>query len=211
MPLPRRAAAAATLALVLAGCRIDVTAEAAPDGYHRMADGTLMADVAAAQTGGHDHHDVDPADFPKGSVPVSLEVPRLDLVAPVVATRMNAAAIEGPPVAGDVAWLEQTRRPGEIGPAILGGVTELDGTPGAFARLAVLEPGDEFQVVGADGDTLPYVVIGIARIPVAERERVFAMGEDRRSEIRLVAWAIDEADEAAADLVISAHARDAAT
>lgn len=209
MHLPRRAAAAATLAVLLAGCRIDV--DAAPDGYHRMSDGTLMADVAAATAetpAGHHHPDVDPADFPRGAVPVSLEVPRLGLAAPVVATRMDAATIEGPPVAGDVAWLEQTRRPGEIGPAVLGGVTDLDGTPGAFARLDELQPGDEVVVVGADGDLLSYVVASSTLVPVTERDRVFAMGEGRGSEVRLVAWATDGTDSDATDHVVSALPRD---
>lgn len=85
--------------------------------------------------GGHDHAVPSQADFPAGVVPVGLQVPRLEVVAPVVATMMDSGAIQGPPVAADVAWLQQTRKPGEIGPAILGGVAALDGRAGAFADL----------------------------------------------------------------------------
>lgn len=243
MPLPRRTAAAFALVTLLAGCRIDVGQEAAPEGYHRMPGGALMADVVMetdyapdvngdgfslpthtrpdgtvilgpapvpGEHGGH-HHDVDPADFPRGVVPVGLQVPRLGLVAPVVATQMDAATIQGPPVTGDVAWLEQTRRPGEIGPAVLGGVTDFDGTPGAFARLEELEPGDELLIVGEDGELLAYVVASSTRVPVAQRERIFAMGEGRGSEVRLVAWATDATGNGAADHVVSALPLDTGT
>lgn len=240
MPVPRRAAALVALAALLAGCRIDVAEQAVPEGYHRMPDGALMADVAMetdyapdrngdgfslpthtrpdgtvilgsaprpGEHAGHHHHDVDPDDFPRGVVPVGVQIPRIGLVAPVVPTAIDATSIQGPPVAGDVAWIELSRRPGQIGPAILGGVTALDDEPGAFARLEELEPGDELLVVGEDGDLLAYVVDSARWVPVDDRTEVFAMGEGR-SEVRLVAWAVGETDPAAADYVVSAYPRE---
>jgi len=237
VPLPRRAAAAVALAAILAGCRIDVAEEAAPAGYHRMADGTLMANVAmateyrdlggrgievathtrpdgtvvlgsapdhsAGEHGGHDHAVPDPADFPQGVVPIRLIIPRIDLDAPVVATSMTATGIQGPPVAGDIAWLEQTRRPGEIGPAIFGGVDRLGDQTGAYAALDQLAPGDEFAVLGAEGDLLHYRVERTWTSPIADRNEIFRAG-DTKSEIRLVNWAIGDGDEA--DHVVSAFA-----
>lgn len=236
MPTPRRAAALLLLAGLLAGCRIDVAEQAAPEGYHRMPDGGLMADVvmqteyrdlggngvelathtrpdgtvvlgsapdhAGGDHGGHDHAVPDPDDFPQGVVPVRLLVPRLDLDAPVVATTMTAGSIQGPPVAGDVAWLEQTRRPGEIGPAILGGVDDLDGSPGAFAALGDLAQGDEFVVVSEDGELFHYRVEANRTSPVADRSEVFRAG-GARPEVRLVDWALGDED---ADRVVTAFA-----
>lgn len=222
----------ATLAVLactalLAGCRIDAGPQAAPEGYHRMPDGTLMADVAMqteyrdvggngvelathtrpdgtvvlgpapdhaggdhAGHGGHDHAVPDPADFPQGIVPVRLLIPRIGVDASVVATRMTAGAIQGPPVAGDVAWLEQTRRPGEIGPAVIGGVDALDDSPGAFARLGEMAPGDEFVLVSDEGDLFAYRVETTRRTPVADRGEVFRAG-GAEAEVRLVDWALD--------------------
>lgn len=239
MPYPRRAAAALTLAALLAGCRIDVGQEAAPEGYHQMPDGSLMADVAmetdyapdingdgfslpthtrpdgtvilgsapdhaSGDHGGHDHAVPSTADFPAGVLPVGLQVPRLELVAPVVATTMDSGAIQGPPVAGDVAWLQQTRKPGEIGPAVLGGVAELGGRAGAFADLDQLAPGDEFLVIGDDEQLLTYVVDSVGWSPVEDRPELFAMGEGR-SEVRLVAWAVGDDPPARGDYLVRAY------
>ncbi len=237
MRTTRTVVAIAALSALLAGCRIDSAPEAAPDGYHRMPDGGLMANVvmqteyrdimgdgillptyttpdgtvqlgsvpdhANGEHGGHDHPLPDPDDYAQGVVPVGLQLPRIGVRAPVVPTAMSVGAIEGPPVAGDVAWLNQTRRPGEVGPAILGGVRELDGLPGAFADIDQLEPGDEFVVVGEGGEQLPYRVDSVGWEPVDERSSIFAMGEGR-SEVRLVAWAV--AADQDADYVVRAYA-----
>lgn len=222
-----RATALLALAAVLAGCRIDapgVSADA-PDGYHRMPDGTLMADVAmeteyralsdsgvlvathtrpdgtvvlgsppdhaSGDHGGHDHPLPDPDDFPQGITPVRLVVPRISLDATVVAASMDAGRIEGPPVAGDVAWLEQTRRPGEIGPAVIGGVTALDGRAGAYADLAALAPGDEFVVFGSEQEAIGFRVTEVVTSPVTERAEVFRAGAGH-PQLRLVAWGLDD-------------------
>lgn len=234
-----RAGAVLALAAVLAGCRIDADTALAggvPDGYHRMPDGTLMANVdpdmeteyrdimgngielpthqradgtvvLGPPGSGHNHPTVDLTRFPSGVVPVGVTLPRIDVTAPVVATAMSAARIQGPPVAGDLAWLDQTRRPGEVGPALIGGVAELDGEPGAFARLTELRVGDEFVVIGEDGQRLGYRVVDTAPNPVADRDRVFAMGEGV-SEVRLVAWHTGPTTDDATDHVVRAHAID---
>ncbi len=236
MPSPTRVIALVALTALLAGCRIDAPAglAAAPEGYHRMPDGTLMADVvmeteyrdltgngvlvathtrpdgtvvlgsppdhANGDHGGHDHPLPDPADFPQGITPVRLVIPRLGVDAPVVAATMDASSIQGPPVAGDVAWLEQTRRPGEIGPAIIGGVTSLGGEAGAYADLATLEPGDEFVVFGSEQEALGFRVTAVEASPAAARGEVFRAGAGN-PQVRLVAWGLDGA---ADDLVVHA-------
>ncbi len=229
LPHRRRAVALAGLAVVLAGCRID--AQAVPDGYHRMPDGTLMADVApdmaveyrdltgngielpthqladgtvvlGSPGSGHNHPAYDFSFLPAGVVPVAVRLPRLDVVAPVVPAGMTAARIQGPPVAGDLAWLEQTRRPGEIGPAVIGGVRELEGEPGALARIAELRPGDEFLVLGAEGEALGFRIDRVREVATQDRnDAVFAMGAGR-PELRLVAWSLTAGDP---DWVVDAH------
>ncbi len=236
-PRSTRTAALALACVALAGCRIDTTPEAAPDGYHRMPNGGLMANVtmqteyrdimgdgillathtapdgtvllgaapnhANGDHGGHNHDVPSQSEFAAGVVPVAVQLPRLGVTAPVVATTMTAGQIQGPPVAGDLAWLSQTRRPGEVGPSIFGGVRALDGAPGAYADIESLRPGDEFIVVGEDGDLLPYRVDTVGARAVADRSDVFAMGEGR-SEVRLVAWSLGDDD--IDDYVVSAYA-----
>lgn len=223
VPRSRTLPACLALAALLAGCRIDVPRErAAPEGYHRMPDGTLMADVqmqteyrdltgsgveVATHTrpdgtvvlgaapvpgshgGGHDHADLPAAtSFPQGVAPIALRVARLDLTAAVVATEMSLDRIEGPPVAADLAWLDATRRPGEIGPAVIGGVRSAADEPGALARIDELVVGDELVVVGSEGEQLRFRVEASGPADVAERGAVFRAG-DPYAEVRLVAWA----------------------
>lgn len=169
-------------------------------------DGTVWVGTAP-EPGGSDYPGSrivfpDPDDFPKGIVPIRLFIPRINVDAPVVATQMNDGGIQGPPVAGDIAWLEQTRRPGEIGPAVLGGVDAIGEEPGAYADLLELQPGDEIAVMGEEGDIFRFRVRDTWTVPVAERADIFAAGDPDR-EIRLVDWAIDGED---VDRVVSAVA-----
>lgn len=235
-----RLAAAALLAGLLAGCSTGAELAQVPEGYHQMADGTLMADVdprmegavtefrllgsgaevatyrlstgevrlgsaeyAREHGGGHDHETVPQSQFPAGAVPTQLFAPTIDLTANVVTTSIGGGVIGGPPVAADLAWLEDTRRPGEVGPAIIGGVTAIGDEAGAYAALPDLAVGDEILVGTEDGDLLPYVVVAAGWTDVADRTaEVFAMGEGV-SEVRLVSWDARDGQ----DYVVRTHAK----
>ena len=168
---------------------------------HVLPDGEVVLGSApgahAGHAGGHDHPVPTQAQFPAGVEPVRLVVPALGVDA--LTPAMSISPLEAPPIAGDVGWLAGTRRPGEVGPAVLGAFAQVDGTTGALAAIDGLAPGDEVLVVGRDGTTLRFVVDGSWSSSEQDRRAVFAMGEGR-PELRLVRWGSDGAD----DLVVSA-------
>lgn len=159
------------------------TADTAP------ADDTAPGDGHADHDGGpggHDHPMPDPADFPTGVDPVRIEIPAIGVDADVVDLRLTADQVEVPDDFGDVGWWTSTRRPGEIGPAVMGGHVDSASGPAVFFRLTALEPGDEIIVHGADGDTRTFVVDRALQADKYERPpEVFGFGQSR-PELRLI-------------------------
>ncbi len=136
--------------------------------------------------GGHDHPMPDPADFPTGIDPVRIVIPAIGVDADVVDLRLTADQVEVPDDFGDVGWWTPTRRPGEIGPAVMGGHVDSTSGPAVFFRLTELEPGDEILVNGADGDTRTFVVDRALQADKYERPpEVFGFGQGR-PELRLI-------------------------
>ena len=96
--------------------------------------------------------------FPTGVQPARIEIPALGVDAPVVDLQLKADEVEVPEDFGDAGWWVQTRRPGEIGPAVIGGHVDSRSGPAVFHRLRDLRPGDEIIVHGEDGATRTFEV-----------------------------------------------------
>jgi hypothetical protein len=60
-------------------------------------------------------------------------------------------------------WFTGAPTPGELGPAILAGHVDWDGSPGVFYRLRDLVPGNEVSVVREDGSTAIFRVQAVER------------------------------------------------
>lgn len=257
MQNPIRATVPALCLLVLlAGCGgLGAPAADLPAGYHRMPDGSVMADAVATDdtvdpaAGAHDgmHHDdhddadldrpsdgaattmqalgasgvevpvhrsaitgeltlgtapapgheehaghsghgsADPADFPTGIVPTRMRIERLGVDAPVEEAALSPQiGVSDDPAA--VAWLADTRRPGQFGPALVGGRARLGGSDTVLSGLADLTPGDVVVVVDAAGEELAFTVEQVRSVPVSERTSTFLAGPGRSPELRVVAW-----------------------
>lgn len=86
-------------------------------------------------------------------VPQRISIPALHVDAPIVPVGLDpAGALEVPDV-HEVGWYTASPHPGETGPALLAGHVNWSGTPGAFARLAQLNAGDEVTVATTTGPT----------------------------------------------------------
>lgn len=125
--------------------------------------------------------------LPTGIVPTRVEIPAIGVDAPCVELQLKSDAAEVPEDFGDTGWWVQTRRPGEIGPAVIGGHVDSRSGPAVFFRLRELQPGDEVLVHDDAGATRSFVV---SREPVQtdKYERppeVFGFGEGR-PELRLI-------------------------
>lgn len=137
------------------------------------------ADVTATPSGGRE--------LPTGIVPTSVVIPAIGVEAPCVQLNLTADEVEVPEDFGDTGWWVQTRRPGEIGPAVIGGHVDSRRGPAVFYRLRHLRPGDEVTVRDAGSETRTFVV-SRDPIQVDKYERppeVFGFGADR-PELRLI-------------------------
>lgn len=144
--------------------------------------------AVTARTGADDRsvRNDPPPEFPSGIVPVRIEIPAIGVDAPVIDLDLRGETPEVPQDFADTGWYEQTRLPGEIGPAVIAGhVDSVDG-PAVFARLSLLKPGDEIVVTGADGEQRGFVVVGAGQYPKTELpDEVFGFGEPV-PELRLI-------------------------
>ncbi len=126
------------------------------------------------------------AGLPTGIVPARIQVPAIGVDATCVEVNLRSDEVEVPDF-GLAGWWVQTRRPGEIGPAVIGAHVDSKSGPDVFFRLRELRTGDEITVVDEAGETRTFVV-DRDPIQVKKDERppeVFGFGE-ARPELRLI-------------------------
>jgi hypothetical protein len=106
------------------------------------------------------------------SVPVALLIPKLGLRSVVGEVGLGPdGQIEVPSgdAYDDAAWYRYSPTPGERGPALIEGHLDTpEGEPSVFYGLALLTPGDNVQVVRADGKTLTFLITQVSRYAKAE-------------------------------------------
>lgn len=125
--------------------------------------------------------------LPTGIVPTRVEIPAIGVDAPCVELQLNADEVEVPEDFDDTGWWVQTRKPGEIGPAVIGGHVDSKQGPAVFLRLEQLDPGDRIIVRDDHGESRTFVV-SEPPIQVDKRDRpteVFGFGQSR-PELRLI-------------------------
>ncbi|MEV5914340.1 class F sortase [Streptomyces sp. WAC 01325] len=155
-----------------------------------------------------------PAARPLGdALPQRLDIPALDLRAPVVARGLDAhAAIDPPPYAqaGAVGWYAAGVKPGAVGAALMVGHVDTESAPAVFHRLGMLRPGATVRVLRDDGRVAEFTVDDVR---VVSREnfdahRVYGAHRPGRAELRLITCAgtFDPAARAySANVVVSAY------
>lgn len=129
---------------------------------------------------------VEAAPLPTGIVPARLIIEAIGVDAPTVGLDLRGAEPEVPADDASTGWYHQTRRPGEIGPAVIAGHVDGRSGPAVFFRLGELAPGDEILVESADGDRRAFVVTGSGQHPKGELPpEVFGFGA-ATPELRLI-------------------------
>src|SRR5699024_6728897 len=98
-------------------------------------------------------------DESEGIVPERIEIPAIDVDAPVqhLGLRDNGE-MEVPDTLHDTSWYEPGYEVGAPCNAVIAGHVDDTVNPGVFKQLHTLEPGDEIIVHGEDGDTLTFTV-----------------------------------------------------
>lgn len=94
-------------------------------------------------------------------VPQRLTIPGMHVDAPVVQVGLQRDGQLEIPAVSEVGWYKGSPDPGVTGPSLLAGHVNWDGTPGAFAHLAELKPGDTITVTGSKG-TARFTVVTVA-------------------------------------------------
>lgn len=202
MHATRRLAAALAATIVLAGCAASSGGPAVPDATAETADeptptdggtaGEWTADEIAAAFNAHSgaHADHGPAaearDFPDGILPARIRIPTIGVDASITELSLAGAEPEVPEDFDQVGWYQQTRRPGEIGPAVLAGHIDSRSGPAVFVDLDELAPGDEIIVADVAGEERRFVVEDLGQYPKdALPDEVFGFGEPQ-PDLRLI-------------------------
>jgi hypothetical protein len=140
-----------------------------------------------------------PADaaLPSGIVPARIEIPAIGVDATVTELDIRGSEPEVPDDFDQVGWYGLTRRPGEIGPAVLAGHVDSRQGPAVFFRLDELVTGDQIIVHSSDssessdssdagGEARTFEVVDAGQYPkVALPDEVFGFGEGV-PELRLI-------------------------
>jgi len=99
------------------------------------------------------------------SVPVSVDIPAIDVTSRLLHLGLNAdGTIQVPSLvtsADDAAWYKYSATPGQIGTSVIEGHVDSYQGPAVFYRLGALQPGDTIDVTLADGITAIFRVTGV--------------------------------------------------
>jgi LPXTG-site transpeptidase (sortase) family protein len=122
--------------------------------------------------------------------PLAISIPRIALQSQIMSLgQQEDHTLEVPPgEAGSPAgWYVNSPTPGERGPSIiLGHVNSLSGSPGVFARLQELVPGDKIIVDREDGTAAVFSVRTIERYEKDSFPALEVYGNTSHAEIRLI-------------------------
>jgi LPXTG-site transpeptidase (sortase) family protein len=123
------------------------------------------------------------------SEPVRIEIPVLDVNAPVMQLGQNPnGSVQVPPLDNHnlAGWYDRTVMPGQDGTSvILGHVDNVTGVS-VFFYIKTLRPGDIVKVVRADGTTAAFSVDGTQKVAKATFPSGAIYGNTRYPELRLI-------------------------
>jgi hypothetical protein len=121
--------------------------------------------LASAHDHDHDHdHPEDHADHatrahPNGVDPERIVIPAIGVDADVIDLGLEPdGSMEVPTDFAQTGWFDRGPKPGRVGPAVIAGHVDDRSGPAVFFDLVELEPGDEIEVHGADGEVVTFAV-----------------------------------------------------
>jgi sortase (surface protein transpeptidase) len=91
-----------------------------------------------------------------------LEVPAIGVDSELMALGLqDDGSLEVPPAGFPAGWFTGAPMPGDVGPAVMAGHVDWDGSPGVFYDLRSLQPGDEITVTRADRTAVVFEVVSV--------------------------------------------------
>lgn len=152
--------------------------------------GPATGDMAAV--GRPPRAELPPAHRPLGEAPPRrLDIPGLDVRAPVVARGLDErGALDPPPFdrPGTVGWYADGVTPGASGTALVVGHVDTETRPAVFYEVSTLRPGQRIRVVRADAEVAEFTVEDVQVLPRDDFDARQAYGPrlSGRAELRLV-------------------------
>ncbi len=94
-----------------------------------------------------------------------LVIPRIGVDAMIQPVGRDAGgAMAAPPSLSNVGWFNRGPLPGQPGDAVIDGHYGLPSQPAVFRKLQLLRPGDEVEVIWADGHSVDFKVSGLQTV-----------------------------------------------
>ncbi|MGW7282544.1 class F sortase [Streptomyces sp. NPDC054844] len=133
-----------------------------------------------------------PAHEPLGdALPQRLDIPELDIRAPVLASGLDTkGAIEPPPFdrPGSVGWYADGVTPGAAGTALMVGHVDTETRPAVFYEVSTLEPGETIRVVREDAEVAEFTVddVQVLTRDGFDAQQAYGPRDTGRAELRLI-------------------------
>ncbi|MFH8606568.1 class F sortase [Streptomyces sp. NPDC018029] len=123
--------------------------------------------------------------------PQRVDVPSLEVRAPVAARGLDADGAIDPPSfaqADTVGWYAGGARPGEPGAALFVGHVDTETEPAVFYDLSALRAGEEIRVARDDGTVAEFTVDDVRVVTRArfDAEKAYGPHQEGRAELRLI-------------------------
>jgi LPXTG-site transpeptidase (sortase) family protein len=123
------------------------------------------------------------------STPVRVEIPALDVDAPLISLGMAAnGSVEVPPLYNHnlAGWYNRTVTPGQDGTSVILGHVDTFTGPSVFFYIKTLRPGDLIKVLRADGRVATFAVDGVQEVSKATFPSSIIYQNTRYPELRLI-------------------------
>src|ERR1035441_6027837 len=104
------------------------------------------------------------------SAPVRIEIPVLHVSAPVTPLGLSAAGpARAPPLANHnlAGWYDRSVTPGQDGSSVILGHVDSSTGISVFFYIKTLRPGNEIEIIRADGSTAIFTVDGVQKVTKA--------------------------------------------
>jgi sortase (surface protein transpeptidase) len=184
---PRRSAVIIGIALIAAGATVVLRTLAGGGGGTLMGGATEIPAVVGTSV-------PQPVTVPTAapmalSAPVRIEIPVLHVSAPVTPLGLSAdGTVQVPPLGNHnlAGWYDRSVTPGQDGSSVILGHVDSATGISVFFSIKTLRPGNEIEIIRADGSTAIFTVDGVQKVTKATFPTSLIYGNVSYPSVRLV-------------------------
>ncbi|MEX2550744.1 MAG: class F sortase [Nitriliruptoraceae bacterium] len=136
---------------------------------------------------GHANHDPGPREGRNSVDPERIVIPAIGVDADIGRAGIGAdGEMEVPEDFADTSWFTPSVKPGRVGPSVITGHVDSRRGPAVFFDLKELEPGDEIEIHGDDGEVVVFAVTRVEQHAKDDYPRETVHGATDGPELRLI-------------------------